>query len=166
MSDDEYQPAVPSEQIEEMSADENTLERKTKGRRERTDKQKQAFEKARLKRLDNIRRNKEKKDKPVEVQKPDKKRQTKKVRQKIIMISESDSSESEDIEERIVYKKKSKKVKDPTKKKKREIVYHSDSSDSQEDTTSEDELPREKPKRRRERRPTFYEPEDFGIDFV
>jgi|SouAtlMetagenome_1021521.scaffolds.fasta_scaffold51213_2 hypothetical protein len=40
MPDNEYQPAVPSKQIEEMSADEHPLERRPKGRRERTNKNK------------------------------------------------------------------------------------------------------------------------------
>jgi|NorSeaMetagenome_1021524.scaffolds.fasta_scaffold68203_1 hypothetical protein len=60
-----------------------------------------------LKRLENVRRKNEKKDKPLEVQKSNKKSKTKKVRRKVILVSEDDSSESDDVTERAVYKKKS-----------------------------------------------------------
>ena len=61
MSDSEYyNPAVPSQQIEVggYSSDEPPLEKPKSKRSERTQKQKDAFEKARLKRLQNIRKKK------------------------------------------------------------------------------------------------------------
>jgi len=56
MSDDEvYSPAVPSEQIESMPDEESEPLERPQGKRKRTEKQKLVFEKARLKRLENIR---------------------------------------------------------------------------------------------------------------
>jgi hypothetical protein len=168
MSDDEvYSPAlVPSEQIEAMPyEDSEPLEKPKKSRRERTEKQKVAFEKVRLKRLSNLRKKKEYAE-SEKVAKANKRSTSKKVKKEIIFVSEDESSVSEDESPRIVYKKKPKTVKTSTRKKKKPIIYESDSTESETQSSSDDEFIRQQPKRTRKRRPTFYDESDFGIKFV
>ena len=82
MSDDEYySPAsVPSEQIEVgYNSDEPPLEKPKSKRSNRTQKQKEAFEKARLKRLENIRKKKEQENNSVHVKKTNANRKKKRL---------------------------------------------------------------------------------------
>ena len=82
MSDDEYYtPAtVPSEQIEVgYISDEPPLEKPKSERSSRTQKQKEAFEKARLKRLENIRKKKEQENNSVHVKKTNANRKKKRL---------------------------------------------------------------------------------------
>tara|TARA_R110002153_G_scaffold216610_1_gene369121 strand:- start:454 stop:984 length:531 start_codon:yes stop_codon:yes gene_type:complete len=119
----------PIKDDEEEEVLDKVLETK-KPKKERTEKQKQAFERARIKRAENIKKRKEE----AEANKKPRGRPIKKP-----PPPPEESSESEEEEEEIVYKKKPKKVvKKKTKKQK--VVYISDDSSDYSSSSEEEEV--------------------------
>ena len=122
----------PIKDDEEEEVLDKVLETK-KPKKERTEKQKQAFERARIKRAENIKKRKEE----AEANKKPRGRPIKKPVSPPPPTYES--SESEEEEEEILYKKKPKKVvKKKTKKQK--VVYISDDSSDYSSSSEEEEV--------------------------
>jgi len=124
----------PSAEVEDDIIDKSIQSGKPK--KVRTQKQIEAFDKARKTRAENVKkRAEEKKINTKPVGRPKKKEIVVKPAEEIVEpIDESSSSEEE-----IIYKKKPKKVTKKKRKPKKKIVYISESSSSEEETSSSEE---------------------------
>ena len=123
---------VIEEENKEIEADKNIESSKPKKKRERTEKQKAVFEKARLKRQENIAKRKAEKEankKPVG--RPKKTPQSPVPTDNPSLNGMNEDLEITDTEEEVIYMKKPKEKKAPKKKKK--IVYVSSSESSDEE---------------------------------
>jgi len=124
---------IPLPLPEEEEVLDKVLETK-KPKKERTEKQKQAFEKARITRAENIKKRKEEAEKNKKPRgRPVKKKEEIPIEEPIEEEEESESSEEE-----IIYKKKPKKV-IKKKAKKQKIVFVSDDSSDYSSSSEEEE---------------------------